>query len=397
MKDGLFWFLFLIAKKFLTKRVDLGLRLIGKTLIWIYKIFNGVSVAPKRLLIVKPDGLGDFFIAFRYIQDLAISDRYKDFEIDLLTADYTIPFAKELLGTNVTNFWCVRRSFFYQRVELISNWGLYSALFAIVCLSQFRRRRYSNVLYMAFHHEPYIDYLTHALNPTERVFLNEADVLPKVFSKKSQIEFFEPLKIRRAMIKLFPEIPFDFSKSNDRLKPLNNIILALGASKQSRIFFPESYAKVLNHFTNKYSFSISVIISETELNLYNRFISAYLKPETVLLSDPNNPASTIRLINSAVLVIGNDSGMIHLAAVNSIPYICIASGNHLFRFSPYPEDWAPNSITLYPPDIMASIVNDCENLYHTSKQFYDKDVNEIPVDMVINLIEPIFKNAFQAI
>lgn len=386
--------LFLVAYQKSTKDSDLlYFRKFGQILLALTKILRKPKFS-KTLLIIKPDGVGDFFIIYKYLLALKQHPRFCALDFHLVTSNITKPFAQELLKTSITKISVVERWYYYRRWELCKQKGWYSLLFAFKTACDLRFYRYCTILYPVFTHESYVEFLIDILKPKQKFVFNDQEVIPNKFSGSSKTDFFEPVKMANAFRK-YLSIDLGANKIRTFLdEKTKTILVALGASVNYRRWNPKSYAQFLNFFRRSFYFNIIVVASEQEFELYEEFKQAYNIPDEVVLHPPQKVADLLEIVKKATLLLGNDSAMVHLAAVNNVPFICFASGNHVYRFTPYPADIAPDSVTIFPKDIRAMIENDEEELFDLSDKLFEKDVNEITVEEAIMLSTKLINKVF---
>ena len=91
----------------------------------------------------------------------------------------------------------------------------------------------------------------------------------------------------------------------------------------------------------------------------------------------------VKLISSSSLLIGNDTGAIHIGVASNVKTICISNGNHYGRFVPYPEAVYADIKTIFPPHISKSRLSH-QALIDKYRKGSMLDINTISAEEVIN-------------
>jgi ADP-heptose:LPS heptosyltransferase len=94
------------------------------------------------------------------------------------------------------------------------------------------------------------------------------------------------------------------------------------------------------------------------------------------------------LIQTAPLLVSNDSMAVHLAATFGTPTVAIANGQHLGRFLPYPDFIAPRLLTVYPPKIRFDDHKNAADMYVSNVGF---DIKEINLEVVLDAVYTVLK------
>lgn len=122
------------------------------------------------------------------------------------------------------------------------------------------------------------------------------------------------------------------------------IIIHMGSSRTANNWEPQKFAQLINTIVAKYKIHIYLIGNTEEQKILNNikdelnnkeFIHSYL--------GKTNLTQWIELIRGAFLLIGNDSGAVHVAAAVRTPSIVILGGWHYGNIHPYNPDFVRES------------------------------------------------------
>ena len=83
------------------------------------------------------------------------------------------------------------------------------------------------------------------------------------------------------------------------------------------------------------------------------------------------------MVASAELLISNESSAVHVAAATNTKTICISNANTYKRFTPYPENIAPQIKTIFPKEIIS--MSEEERI---SSFRYNSNINNVTVEQV---------------
>lgn len=167
---------------------------------------------------------------------------------------------------------------------------------------------------------------------------------------ESEIEFNSYFSSCIGARTLKSEIPlFSAQMIRDGSSPSSNkyVVVCLGASFFGKIWSLDQFAKVIDWILSNTSCDIVFVGAKNERYLVEDLVltSSNVKGRCRNLVGDNSLVETFSLISNADLVLGNDSAVVHIAALLHVPAVCIAGGGHFGRFIPYPP-------TVYGPVII---------------------------------------------
>jgi ADP-heptose:LPS heptosyltransferase len=114
------------------------------------------------------------------------------------------------------------------------------------------------------------------------------------------------------------------------------VVLFPGASWEGRRWPVQSFAKVAEYLSLKYSLNIVLCGSGSDRILCQE-INDLVTVGCLNIAGKTNLLELAEIIRNAELLIANETSAIHIAAAVSTPALCILGGGHYGRFLPYPE------------------------------------------------------------
>jgi ADP-heptose:LPS heptosyltransferase len=149
-----------------------------------------------------------------------------------------------------------------------------------------------------------------------------------------------------------PVIPIDIKNEFNKKPNLNYnkyFLIFPSASSSEKTWNWENFAKISKKIKQITNFT-PIICGTNQESLICQRVFEKSEVQCINLAGKTNLDDIVQLICSAELIVGNDSGAIHIAALAGIPSLCIMSGAHYKYFVPYPEDtpdWIIKPICVY--------------------------------------------------
>lgn len=303
---------------------------------------------PKRqfdIVIVKPDGIGDFVLVSSYIK--AVVNKYPQKSILIITGSLAFEFtckSKEVYSLSVD----VKRYLksFQYRFDYINIFRAVSTDLLIVPVVS----RNSTV----------IDSISLNVKSKRKVCIGgdftNISLLGSLIYRRVYTEMYKPMMGCKHEIQVYN----DFFKrvmglcpkqvlpciigynskfiSIDYLNlPDKYAVLAIGSSDNGKMWPLESFgqlASLLSHHVN----GIVFVGNKNESHLVDIIINQNPTLSSTNLCGCVSLQATCKVIEGANIVIGNDSAVIHIAAILGKQSVAIAGGGHWGRFLPYPND-----------------------------------------------------------
>lgn len=323
----------------------------------------------KRILIVRPDGIGDFIIFSAVLEEYA--KLYPGYKIDLLCWTRV----KEL----------VQHIPFINKIIYIDTFKLFRKrhmVYTIFSLIRLKMMRYEKVIYPTYSREKNDDLVVKTIRAKEKIVYdgnssrdskNERFFRNKYFTKIIESEKKEKLEIERNVEfinklgahvdinnikpKIWfsdnDEIEFEKLKQKYKIEKYQYICIFPGTGVPIKYWENKKWVELINMITNEYHiykivvlgngndiFAINSILDLLDVHHKNNLVNLYNKTSLRVLA---------KVVQDAKLFIGTDSGSLHIAAAMETPNICIMGGGHFGRFYPY-GDLSKNRIVFNKMD-----------------------------------------------
>lgn len=136
-------------------------------------------------------------------------------------------------------------------------------------------------------------------------------------------------------------IPFiaEINGIENPMKGKRYIILSLGSNNAMRRWEASKFTEIINRIGETYHIPIVLIGSKVEATIYQSIKDKIRFPEVIIdLIGQTSILSWVELVRGSMLLIGVDSGHIHMAAATKTPSICIVGGWDYGMFFPYSAD-----------------------------------------------------------
>lgn len=319
----------------------------SKILILLHSILNSLrrntknAHGKKRILVFFPCGVGDFILfwnSFQQYKDIYPSS--EGYEIELAAKPEVLKFYREVVGGTFKT-----HQFRYEMTDSLA-------------------------LYQRFLHEFNGQYYI-IINPFEFTFI-ETLIISNISAEKKIVVRDNNLKenplrnyfrrmVYTKVIEVEPETPqikrfrilqeylsgspckshTSFLPANETYH-LNNryIVISPGSVAPERCWPADHFAEIINYINDTYP-DFKVVLSGTcaESDLISQIYALATHKDKVMCSaGKTSMKEWTALIKHADLLIGNDSGSVHVAAAVRTPSICISGYWHGRRYFPYTVD-----------------------------------------------------------
>ncbi|MGB0452416.1 MAG: glycosyltransferase family 9 protein [Bacteriovoracaceae bacterium] len=291
------------------------------------------NIAPKRVLLVKTDLIGDFFLWLPYAKELCHFYHKQGYEITILAHPSWSALIKEnLICHEILE--ADEKSFFSNRTKRIQTFTALSLGFETVV-----NCHYSNS-FMSH-------YLSVFPSSKNRVGLkgDHTNIHPKLnrlfnrFYHKlyEDHETFDSEQLKQQS--LCESIISDFSlepNSNDTQKEnSNSIVFFIGGSNPKRRYPIEKINEIAKSLYEKTNKEILFCGGPDELPLKDKISKEF--PNKNLVGD-TTLHELIEIIKNAELLISNETGAVHIANFYQTPCVTLLGGGHYKRFLPFHDE-----------------------------------------------------------
>jgi ADP-heptose:LPS heptosyltransferase len=303
----------------------------------------------KRLLIIKIDAIGDYILFRNYLEVIKTSEKFKDYEIDLLGnvawKDIALWYDKPFIS----------RFRFVKADELYDSPGKVFGLMLSLFNSHY------NLVLLPTYTRSFIGDGLAALTGAKSIIGFESDnegIAPRYKNKTNRF-YSEMLKLpeiyyfefdrTRFFFENILKHPVDLTGPHFPAKATGKqgITVFLGAGNNKRSWSTESFGQLMELIIGETGQPIHLVggpeMGATALQLENR-----LPPESIInMVGKTSLPKVIDHISRSSLLICNETSAVHIAAACNTKAVCILGGGHFERFSPYPAHVYNRTIFVY--------------------------------------------------
>lgn len=325
-------------------------RFILLKLSYIFRFLAKYRKPSKRLLIIKIDAIGDYILFRNYLEVLHKSDRFKDYEIELLGNDSWRDLTWQYDSNLVSKYWFINeKRLLVHPIEVLKlGINLFKRRYDFVLQPTYSRTLLGNGLSALASGKQTIafrsDYEIHPRykKQTDRFYSILLD-LPEgiVHEYERNHNYF-------SQILKNPDLPWVELALPVKETERSGIIIFPGSSDQKRNWQEEKFAELIQRLLATSDEMIILTGGRAEVPLSCSIIGRL--PETTRLVDQTGDTTLPKLVNlvsQARFVISNDTSIVHIAAACKTPVICIQGGGHFDRFTPYSEKLENRPICVY--------------------------------------------------
>ncbi len=320
-------------------------RFIMLKLPWLLRIFSGLKTASKRILIIKPDAIGDYILFRNFLQVVKDSKKFSGYRIDLLGNNLWQDLAKEYDTETINQFIFIKPNSYYE-----SPWQLLKLTLLLF------KRNYTLVLNPNYSRTLFTDgiaALTGSKNlvgftgDTERIavrykkqtdcfYQTQLNLPENIYFEFDRTKFFfeQILQEKISLKKAFLPVKHSFKK--------DTIILFPGAGFIKRNWEIEKFAEIIELIISNTNYKIVLAGGKSEEEIGNYLTEKFKSDRTDNQINQTSLVQLTNLIASSNLVIANETSAVHIASACNIPNVCILGGGHFNRFAPYPKEIEPD-------------------------------------------------------
>lgn len=359
-------------------------------------IFKSKYTTKKTILLVRLDGIGDYVLFRNFIKILKNSKQYKDYKITLIgniawksiSEKIDIEYIDNFIWLDVNKF---NNNFFYR----------YKNIKEISC------KGYELVLNPVYSRDFYTDIFVKQIKSHKKI--GSSGDLSNIKSWQKNIsdcyytelipadnelmfEFYRNKEFFQTLLKEKLEIKKPFIEITNIKSPIilpkNYVVLFLGAGANFRKWSVKNFIEVSKFIQKIYELDIVVCGDYTDQEsakdfdfLFNRGILNLVGKTTLF--------DILNIINSAELLIANETSIPHFAVALDVKNILVISnGNHLGRFTPYPKELTDKYHVIYHPNIENNL-SDYRKFFNNYGYGSQLNINDIEAKDVINKVNNI--------
>ncbi len=360
-------------------------------------VFRKAPGGKKRVLIVRLDGIGDFFIWLPELMKLR--DHYADAEVTLLANKLWSEAAEKLLPG-------------IQVIEFSPKLFLNNYKYKVDILSRLRQKGFDTVIQPRFSREFLVeDIITRWCDAPYSVAFrsDQRSINPRLMKWSDRwytklLELPEKIKNEHLTNNFFRDKIVGVASGDDfspaKFLELPDLpetwigspyfLIVPGAADPGRRWPPEKLAGVTEFITKHLSLRGIICGSAEDQKAASIILQKNGNNNLLDLTGQTSIMQLVALIRNSRLVVGNDTGAMHIAASCGIKAFCVLGGGQWGRFLPYPD-----TVEIAPECIYQTM--DCYNcnwqcIFERESNSPYPCVNSITVDELNNKIETVMSS-----
>lgn len=316
---------------------------------YLLRFINKLYTPKKRLLIIKTDAIGDYVLFRNFLEVVKTSEKYKDYEKDLLGnvlwKDIGLWYDKPF----ISRFRFVKPNDLYESPGKVFGLmlSLFNSHYDLVLQPTYTRTLINdglaaitgakNIIGFESDHEG----ITPKYKRKTDKFYSEKLALPQLYKFEfDRTRFFFEHVLKHPIDLMGPHFPEkDMGKQG--------VILFLGAGHLKRSWPLENFLLLIELIIGETGQPVHLAggpeMEETALQL-----ESLLPAESVInLVGKTSLPKLIDHISRAALLICNETSAVHIAAACRTKAVCILGGGHFERFAPYPDHIYNRTVFVY--------------------------------------------------
>ncbi len=300
-------------------------------------------------MVIKLDAIGDYILFRNFLEVLKHSEKYKDYQIDLLGNELWKDIALTYDQSFISNFYFTKpHSLYDQPLQCLKlGWKLFKNSYEIVLQPTYTRTLIIDGLAALTVGKEIIGFES----DNELIHQKYKRKTDKFYSQKLKLPIDTIFEFERSRY-FFQEIigePINLKKPYFPINPTKNnyIVVFPGAGFIKREWGIEKFLLLCELIVAHTNFIIVLAGGESELS-HAESLMKKLPPDRIInqIGKTTLP-ELINQIAASRCVISNDTSAVHIAAACNTPAICIHGVAHYKRFIPYPEHISSNLVFIY--------------------------------------------------
>lgn len=315
----------------------------------LFRFFARFRKPQRRLLIIKTDAIGDYILFRNFIEEVKLSDTYKDYRIDVLGNVLWKDIALKYDKAWVDEFIFIKANPLYEApVQTLKlGWRLFKNNYEVTLQPTYTRTFINDGLAGFTAAKQIIGFKSDNESIAERY--------------KAKTDHFYT---RRLLLPANAYFEFDRSKFffesvlNKSLSVNETSITTSAEARQGIVIVPSAGILKRCWEAGKFLELIKLIVQHTSHTVYleggpaSISFAEHLKDEiadmrVVDLTGKTTLPEMIGLIGKAALLIANETSAIHIAVAAKTSSVCVMGGGHFERFSPYPDHFQSKPVCVY--------------------------------------------------
>ncbi len=351
---------------------------------------------PNTLLIVRMDRIGDYVLFRDFLRAIRQSERFKNYHITLCGNEAFRDIAENCDADFVDDFIWVHPPRFMK-----NSYANFRSLYVI------RKRGFETVIHPTFSRDSAGDMLVYAADALNRIGVDGDHSNQSPERRKITDAFYTKL------IKVDKEPQFEFNRNKEIIEKIlgqpividkptwhrvndrhpvdvkNYAVLIVGAGNKQKRW--QKFDAVASYLFKRFGLKIVFVgLGSSDKQAIQQAIK-YADFEFEIVYNQRSLMRVSTILANAQIVVGNDSGLIHIAALQNVPTVCLSLGAHAYRFNAYPESFNFKTTFLFPPEL-EHIKHRDEFKYYSSRYTDSYDVRSISIERVRDAVKDMLLN-----
>lgn len=340
-----------------------------------------------NLLIVKLDGIGDYVLVHNYIDSLLYTGKFVGWHITLLCNDIWISLASTLLP----KVRCIPLDIRQYERNAWYRFSLEQKLNAI---------EFDVIIHPTYSRCFWVDSLINRIKSDKKItFAGDTSNITMKDKLQSNKYYHELIEAGSGRLFEFERNRIFFwcitGESSKLLKPVISLnedeclqlpfsdyaVMIIGANDAKRKWHPEFYTELAQSIRNEYGIKFVLCGGADDFN-NSIAIERSLEHDCINLVGATSLTDMLSILLNSSIVIGNDTGLSHMAMALDKPVVVISNGNHLYRFFPY-QGLSDKYRCVFPFDLQSMDESALDAYYSGS----DIDINKVAVEQVYSEVQ----------
>lgn len=319
----------------------------------VLKLLARFKTPKKRLLIIKTDAIGDYVLFRNYLEIIKQSEKYKDFEIDLVGnsqwQELFLTFDKQF----ISKYWFIDENLLYNQPSVLLKLSkdLYSRSYQVIIQPTYSKTLMSNGLSALaagkenISYRSFLEHHSRYKKKTDKFYTQLLDLPDTIYHELEKNFFFFKTVLENDSLPFpSPELPYNNS-------PKTGILIFAGSSTLQRNWEKEKYLEIIHRLLKYTTYDIILAGGNSEIGVAEFFTNNISSQRLINKVGKTKLSELTELIAHSNLVISNETSAVHIAAACKTPVICIQGGGHHERFTPYPDKalFKPTCVFEYLP------------------------------------------------
>lgn len=369
---------------------------ISLTYLFISRLVNVFSVTKQtnRLVIIKTDEIGDYFLFRNLLDIIRHSEKYKSYDITLIAnvawKDVFYMFDKATVDNTI----------WVNKKEFTKN-----LTYRFTLLKKIRKEGFTDVINCIFSRSFFIDdafvsvisanncigMISDLSNKAEggiNTAVSKYTCLidsgsPSLFDAYRNLNFIANiLGVDPDKIGCSVDVPIVSAVKEDFF------IVFPGAGKPGKKWLPQYFAEVINYTVSKYNLKPILLGSKADIEDSDALL-AILGSQVENYTGKMSIPESLALLSKAKFALSVDTGSVHMAAAVKCPVIALYSGTHYGRFAPYPQAVSKRFYSIYP-NAVDELVED-QKIYslNITTEIPFEDIKKIQPNKVVPYVDTV--------